>query len=146
MTAPQVLLALDRLVQALNDHDVDAMVACFAEDYVNHTPAHPERGFVGSEQVRRNWARIFAEVPNVRGSVTRTAVHDETVWSEWELAGTRVDTTALLMRGVVIFQVRADAAITAASFYLEPVEHLSGGPDQAVQRVVGDLSRPKESR
>lgn len=143
MTALQVPPALDRLVQALNDHDVDAMVACFAEDYVNRTPAHPARGFVGREQVRRNWAQIFARVPDVRGSLVRVAVDGESAWSEWELTGTRADSTAFLMRGVVIYRIRADT-IAAATFYLEPVEDLRGGPDQAVQDVVGGPSRSKE--
>ena len=143
MTALEVPPALDRLLHALNDHDLDAMVACFAEDYVNHTPAHPARGFVGREQVRSNWSQIFAGVPDVRGSLTRTAVDGQTVWSEWELTGTRADSTAFLMRGVVIFQVPADT-FTAAAFYLEPVEDLSGGPDQAVHDLVGHPSSAKE--
>lgn len=142
MTAPQIPPALDRLVQALNAHDLEAMVACFADDYVNHTPAHPARGFVGREQVRSNWAQIFAGVTDAHASLTRTAVDGETVWSEWQLTGTRADSTEFLMRGVVIFQIPGDA-IAAATFYLEPVEDLSGGPDQAVQRVV-DPSNPKE--
>lgn len=31
---------LARLVAAVNDHDLDGVVACFAGDYVNETPAH----------------------------------------------------------------------------------------------------------
>ena len=143
MTDRQTTSALDRLISALNGHDLEAMVACFADDYVNHTPAHPARGFVGREQVRRNWAQIFAGVPDVRASLTRTAVDGTTVWSEWELAGTRADSTAFLLRGVVIFQI-PDEVITAATFYLEPVEHLSGGPDQTIQRVVTDPSPSRE--
>ena len=38
---------LQRLLVALNAHDLDALVACFADDYVNETPAHPRRGFRG---------------------------------------------------------------------------------------------------
>ena len=38
---------VDRLVQATNDHDLEALVDCFAVDYVNETPAHPARGFRG---------------------------------------------------------------------------------------------------
>ena len=37
----------------------------YADDYVNDTPAHPLRSFDGHEQVRRNWTRIFAEVPDL---------------------------------------------------------------------------------
>jgi hypothetical protein len=143
MTDRQIPSALDRLISALNGHDLAAMVACFADDYVNHTPAHPASGFVGPEQVHRNWAQIFASVPDVHASLTRTAVDGQTVWSEWELAGNRADSTAFLLRGVVIFQIPAEV-IAAATFYLEPVEHLSGGPDQAIQRVVADPSSSQE--
>lgn len=135
---------LDRMVQALNAHDLDAMVACFAHDYVNQTPAHPRRGFVGNEQVRTNWSQIFTAVPDVRASLTRVVVAEQTVWSEWELSGTRTDQTAFLMRGVVIFEIPADI-ITAATFYLEPAEDHSGGPDQAIQRVIGPSSAQEAS-
>jgi hypothetical protein len=135
--------ALDRLVHALNDHDLEAMVACFAEGYVNSTPAHPARGFVGRGQVRRNWEQIFDSVPDVRAGLIRTAVEGEVVWSEWEMTGTQSGSTPFLMRGVVIFQISA-GSIAAATFYLEPVEHHSGGPDQAVHRLVGNPPTPKE--
>jgi hypothetical protein len=135
---------LDRLVQAVNIHDLQALVGCFAEDYVNHTPAHPARGFVGRDQVRSNWARIFAAVPDVRASILRFASDGPSVWSEWELSGTRVDASQFLMRGVLIFEVPARTSITAATFYLEPVEHLSGTADQAVRRVTGAPSHRKE--
>jgi hypothetical protein len=44
----------EELLLAMSADNLDAMVACFAEDYVNEWPAHPQRGFRGSEQVRRN--------------------------------------------------------------------------------------------
>ena len=49
-----------RLIEATNRRDLTSMVACFAPDYRNETPVHPSRGFVGREQVRRNWVQIFA--------------------------------------------------------------------------------------
>jgi hypothetical protein len=48
---------LRRLQRAVNDHDIEALVSCFAEDYVNETPAHPLRGFSGRDQVRKNWTQ-----------------------------------------------------------------------------------------
>ena len=45
MTSPEYLI---RLLQATNDHDVDGIVACFTDDYVNVTPCHPARSFTGS--------------------------------------------------------------------------------------------------
>lgn len=143
MTHPTTPAVLTRLVAAINEHDLEAMGACFTVDYVNHTPAHPARGFVGRDQVARNWAQIFGRVPDVRASLTRTVLDGETVWSEWEISGTRDDSAPFLMRGVVIFGLERHA-IGAATFYLEPVDRLSGGPDHALEGVLGGLSHPKE--
>jgi ketosteroid isomerase-like protein len=128
---------LERLFEAVNGHDLDGMVACFADDYVNETPAHPQRGFRGSEQVRLNWTQIFAGVPDIRAQVARTAVDGDGVWTEWEMSGTRADGATFLMRGVVIFGV-TDDTIASARFYLEPVEETSGDINTTTSRVVGN--------
>jgi hypothetical protein len=128
-------LMIDRLLQATNDHDLEALVGCFAEDYENQTPAHPARGFAGRGQVRRNWEQIFAFVPDLRAKLTRSAVDGDTIWSEWEMTGTRRDKSAHLMRGVVIFGVREGVA-QWARFYLEPVDLSSGTVDDAVREHV----------
>jgi limonene-1,2-epoxide hydrolase len=132
---------LARLARATNDHDLNAVVACFAADYRNETPAHPERGFTGREQVRTNWAQIFAAIPNISANVLRSAAHGDEVWSEWEHRGTRRDGSAHLMRGVIIFGVRNEL-LTWARFYLEPVHEGGGNVDAAVRRQVGAASPP----
>ena len=63
-----------RLEAATNAHDLDALVDCFADDYLNETPTHPARGFRGSDQVRRNWAQLFAGIPDLAVRVVDTAV------------------------------------------------------------------------
>src|SRR3954452_12811744 len=124
-----------RLQGAVNDHDLDALVACLAADYRNETPAHPARGFTGRGQVRRKWGQSLGSVPDLAADV-RTVADGSTAWSEWEMRGTRVDGSPHLMRGVLIFDV-SDGEASAARFYLEPVE--AGGPeiDGAVRRAVG---------
>ena len=124
-----------RLMHAVNDHDLEAVVACFSEDYENETPAHPARGFRGRGQVRRNWAQMFAFVPDVRAEVKRSASEGDIAWSEWEIAGTRRDGTAHHMRGVVIFEVEQGVA-RWARFYLEPVDLAAGTVDDAVREQV----------
>jgi ketosteroid isomerase-like protein len=131
---------VERLSRATNAHDLDAVVACFAPDYHNETPAHPERGFTGREQVRRNWSQIFAAIPDVSTEVLRYSVDGDTVWSEWEHRGTRPDGTAHLMRGVVIFGV-VDGLASWARFYLEPVQEGGGGVDDAVRRQISTGGR-----
>lgn len=128
---------VERLLRGVNEHDLEGMVACFADDYVNETPVHPPRGFVGTEQVRRNWAQIFAGVPDIRAELPRQTVDGDTVWTEWEMSGTRVDGLPFLMRGVVIFGIAGDA-IASARFYLEPVEETSGDVDDHTIRVAGE--------
>jgi len=127
---------VQRLLEAINAHDLEAMVACFADDYVNEWPAHPQRGFRGSQQVRRNWSQLFAGVPDLRARLPRMTVDGDTVWTEWDLAGTRQDGAAFLMRGVSIFGV-ADGRLAWVRFYLEPVEEASGDVDAHTRRVVG---------
>jgi ketosteroid isomerase-like protein len=129
-----------RLCQATNDHDLDTLAGCFAAGYRNETPAHPERAFVGRDQVRKNWAQIFAAVPDVRAEVLRCAEDGDTVWTEWEHSGTRRDGSAHVMRGVVIFGVEGGLA-SWARFYLEPVQDGSGGVDEAARSQVSPGGR-----
>jgi len=126
---------VERLVQATNAHDLDRLVACFAEDYRNETPVHPARSFQGRSQVRRNWEQIFAFVPDIRVEIIRSAVDGDSLWSEWEMRGTRRDGTAHLMRGCIVFGV-GDSAIRWARFYLEPVDDNGATVDQAVREQV----------
>jgi ketosteroid isomerase-like protein len=126
---------VDRLLSATNAHDIDALVACFAEDYENVTPAHPARSFRGREQVRRNWEQIFAFVPDIRAEVLRRAVDGDTTWTEWQMTGTRADGTAHDMRGVIVFGVR-DGVAAWARFYLEPVDEDARTVDDAVRDQV----------
>jgi ketosteroid isomerase-like protein len=128
--------AVERLVERVNAHDLEGMVGCFAEDYVNVTPAHPQRGFGGSQQVRRNWTQLFAGVPDLRAEVLGTAVDGDRVWTEWDISGTRRDGAPFAMRGVVIFGV-SGGVIASARFYLEPVEQDTGDVDAHTARVVG---------
>jgi ketosteroid isomerase-like protein len=133
--------ALARLERATNAHDLNALVACFAPDYRNDTPAHPERSFTGREQVRRNWEQIFAAIPDITAKVLRSAVNGDEAWSEWEHCGTRRDGSAHLMRGVVIFGV-ANGLLTWARFYLEPVQEGGETVDAAVRRQVAVANPP----
>jgi ketosteroid isomerase-like protein len=127
--------SVERLRMAVCDRDLERVVACFAEDYRNETPAHPERDFTGRDQVRRNWTQIFAAVPDISADLLRVAVDGSTAWTEWEHRGTRPDGSPHLMRGVVIFGVE-DGALAWARFYLEPVQEGGGGVDEAVRRQV----------
>src|SRR4029077_5664754 len=114
------LATIDRLVRATNQHDLEALTACFAEDYENETPAHPARGFRGRAQVRRNWEQILGFVPDIHIEIVRTAVDGDAVWTEQETRRTRRDGKPHRTRGVIVFGVN-DGGIGWARFYMEPV-------------------------
>ena len=143
--ASQLPQVLDRLLAAINAHELEAMVSCFAEDYSNETPVHPPRGFRGQEQVRTNWSQIFAAVPNIQARVVRSSVDGDTLWTEWDIDGDRADGARFLIRGVVIFGIAADT-IASARFYLEPVEDTSGDVDTHTRRVTGTTDQGNEGR
>ena len=123
------------LRDATNTRDVERVVACFAADYVNETPAHPARGFTGIDQVRRNWTQIFAAVPDHTAALVASSQHGETVWTEWEMSGKRLDGRRHLLRGVIVFTVREGLA-ASARFYVEPVDDAEVDADSAVGRIV----------
>jgi ketosteroid isomerase-like protein len=126
---------VDRLAAATAAHDLEALVGCFAPDYVNETPVHPSRGFTGREQVRRNWSQFFAAMPDLSSEVLARAVDGDTVWTEWEMRGTRPDGTPHHMRGVMVIRVEG-GLIQAMRFYLEPVDPATSTIDETVAAVV----------
>ncbi len=128
------IAALERLHDALNRHDLAAFVACFAPDYRSEQPAHPDRAFTGSEQVRTNWATFFAAVPDLRAELLRSTEQGEVVWAEWHWRGTRRDGTPLDMRGVTLFGVRDDR-IVWGRLYMEETD-MAGGDIDATMRIL----------
>ena len=124
---------LERLRSAIDSHDLDELVACFADDYRNETPVHPSRSFVGAEQVRANWSMIFGGVPDIGATLVRSAEDGEAIWAEWEMRGTRRDGVPQVLRGVTVLGV-VDGVAHWARFYLEPV-------DEDVTSVAAHIER-----
>ena len=112
---------LRRQEQALNAHDVDALADCFHENLVSENFVHPSHTFTGREQVKRNWAQMIANVPDLRAELVGTAVDGDTVWGEWRIYGTRRDGELLDLRGVVISKVE-DGRVSSSRRYLAPID------------------------
>jgi ketosteroid isomerase-like protein len=134
METTSTLSVMERLRDAINAHDLEAMVACFAPDYDSLFPAHPDRAFRGHQQMRANWTQIFGGVPDLHATLVRAAADGETVWAEWEWHGTHRNGAPFAMRGVTVQGVR-DSRIAWVRLYMEPVE-VGGGNDAAVRRAV----------
>lgn len=126
---------VERLRDAMNEHDLEALVDVFDPDVVSETPAHPQRTFRGADQVRRNWEQILAGVPDLRAELLDVVSHRDTVWAEWDWHGTRRDGSPHRMRGVTILRLNG-TRVDSVHFYMEPVEVDGVGPDAAVRQII----------
>ena len=126
-----------RLQTAMNAHDIEAFVACFAEDYESVQPAHPDRAFHGRDQVRANWSEVFAGVPDFHAEIVGVAAVGDTAWSEWRWQGTQADGGRLDMVGVIVFGLRDDR-LAWARLYVEPVDEQGAGIQAAVRDMTAE--------
>lgn len=136
MSSSTVPPVLERLHQAMNQHDLEAFLACFDPGYRSEQPAHPDRAFGGIEQVRKNWSTVFSGIPDFHADLLRSSTDGEAVWAEWDWRGTKVDGSPVLLRGVTIFGVQNDR-LRWGRLYMEPIEAAGAGIDAAMQRMAG---------
>ena len=114
---------MNRLLSAMNAHDLDAFVACFAADYDSQQPAHPSRAFQGSDQVRKNWEGVFAGVPDFTAELVLAATtHDGIEVGEWRWQGAYRDGSPFGMQGVIVTGVENNQ-IAWGRLYMEPIEY-----------------------
>jgi ketosteroid isomerase-like protein len=123
---------LQRMSDAINAHDVDAITSCFTNDYKGKQPLHPEIAVIlqrrgsanGLAQVRENWTDLFAQVPDLRATLVATTIHDDLAWAEWHWQGTRTSGSALNLRGVSVAGLR-NGIMAWARIYMEPIHDRS---------------------
>jgi ketosteroid isomerase-like protein len=121
---------LERLRDAQNRRDLDAMLECFDPDYRSEQPAHPNRGFGGKEQVRKNWSSMLESFPDFEAELLRHSSDGDVAWGEW-----RWRATGLNMAGVTLLGVR-DGRIVWGRLYMEPVEEGGEDIDESVQSIT----------
>jgi hypothetical protein len=128
---------IERLRDALNSHDPDAMLGCFDPCYQSEQPAHPNRGFGGKDQVRKNWSAMFESFPDFVAELLRHSSDEDVVWSEW-----RWSATGLQMAGVIVMGIEEER-ISWARLYMEPVEEAGQDIDEAM-RTITQRDRPAD--
>ena len=110
-SSPKVVF--ERMIQAANRHDLEAMVACFAPDFRSEQPFYPERNFTGQAGVRKNWSFFFSTMPDFQTEVLSEAVDGDTVWAELHYYGTQVDGKKQATRGVTISGIQGEQIVWA---------------------------------
>jgi len=121
MTTNTVSLeTLQAIVDAFNRHDLDAVMAFFAEDAVLEMPRGPHpwgQRFSGKAAVREGLAARFAGMPDVHYGDDRHWVSGDFGVSEWTLTGTRPGGERVEVRGCDHYTFRAGLIVRKDSFW-----------------------------
>ncbi len=123
MNEPTVEL-LERLLDAFNAHDLDAVMRFFVEDCLLEMPRGPDpwaRRFEGRDQVREALAGRFAGIPDVHYGEDRHWVSGSRGCSEWLLTGTTTGGKRVEVRGCDLFEFR-DGKVARKDSYWKLVE------------------------
>jgi ketosteroid isomerase-like protein len=114
VSADRNLEVLREVLDAFNRHDLDAVMAAFADDCVLEAPRGPEpwgRRFVGKDEVRRGLAQRFEGLPDVHYGDDGHFVSGDRGLSEWTLTGTAADGERVEVRGCDVWTFGPDGAI-----------------------------------
>ena len=111
----------ERMIEAANRHDLEAMVACFAPDFRSEQPFHPERNFVGPAGVRKNWSFFFTTIPDIQIEILGEVEEGDSVWAELYFHGTQTDGKKFNIRGVTLQGIQADQIIWTR-LYINPMQ------------------------
>ena len=111
---------LERLLDAFNAHDLDAVMSFFADDCVLEMPRGPDpwgRRLEGREQVREGLASRFAGIPDVHYGEERHWFAGDRACSEWLLTGTSVEGEEIAVRGCDLFELRDGKVVRKDSYW-----------------------------
>ena len=115
---------LEEIAAGFDAHDLDGIMARFADDAVFDAPRGTETWgtrFVGREAIRQAFAARFAGIPDVRYQDDSHFVDGDRGASEWTLSGTTIDGERLEVRGCDLWTFR-DGLVSRKDSYWKIVE------------------------
>jgi ketosteroid isomerase-like protein len=119
MSEATKLDVLERILDGFNRHDLDAIMAFFADDAVLEMPRGPDpwgTRLVGKAAVREELASRFAGIPDVHYAEDRHFVCGDRGVSEWLLTGNTTAGERIAVRGCDLWEFR-DGQITRKDSY-----------------------------
>jgi ketosteroid isomerase-like protein len=111
---------LKAILDAFNEHDLDAIMHFFAEDCSLDMPRGPEAWgarYTGKAQVREALETRFRGLPDVRYSDDRHWVNANLGVSEWLLTGTTVQGQPVRVRGCDHWEFRNGKIVRKDSYW-----------------------------
>jgi ketosteroid isomerase-like protein len=133
---------VERLRDAINRHDLDALVDCFHLDVRSEQPTRPDRGYRGREELRGYWEQVLAGDVDFHAKLLRCMGDGHTAWAEWCWHGTRADGTPFARAGVTIYGLR-DGRIAWIRLYMEPIQ---ADQDTVAEWIVHELTSAARDR
>jgi ketosteroid isomerase-like protein len=119
-TGKVTIETLQRLVDAFNAHDLDAVMSFFVDDPVLELPRGPHpwgQRFKGREAVRAGLAGRFAGLPDVHYGEDRHWVAGDRGCSEWLVTGTTPQGERVEARGCDLFEFEGDKIARKDSYW-----------------------------
>lgn len=111
---------LQSIATAFDEHDLDRIMAYFADDAVFEAPRGTEpwgTRFVGREAVREAFAGRFAGIPDIRYQGDSHIVDGDRGASEWTLSGTTTDGQRIEVRGCDLWTLRGGEVVRKDSYW-----------------------------
>jgi len=133
-------MVVENLREAINNHDLDAFVACFDVAYRRPTAVNSRlirlANSAAATKSERTGRRSFRRSLIFRLPASRVDPLELTEWGEWRRHGTRANGDHFEMRGVTLMGTRNNH-IVWGRLYMEEVEEAGEEIDHAVQRLAG---------
>ena len=120
MDHDEAMQMLRSIAAEFDGHDLDGIMAHFADDAVFESPRGPEpwgRRFVGQEEIRTAFAGRFSGIPDVRYQEDDHFVDGDRGASEWTLSGTSTDGERLEIRGCDLWTIRDGKIVKKDSYW-----------------------------
>jgi len=111
---------LEQIAAGFDSHDLDGIMAHFADDAVFDGPHGSEKWgtrFTGREAIREAFAARFAGIPDVRYREDSHFVDGDRGASEWTLSGTTTDGGRIEVRGCDLWTFRDGTVVKKDSFW-----------------------------
>ena len=111
---------LKAIATAFDQHDLEKIMANFAEDAVFEGPRGTEpwgTRFVGRAKVREAFASRFSGIPDVRYQRDEHFVDGDRGASEWTLSGTTTDGQRIEVRGCDLWTFRDGKIVKKDSYW-----------------------------
>src|SRR5829696_891071 len=120
MNHDEAVRMLEAIATAFDEHDLDVIMAYFADDAVFEGPRGTEpwgTRFEGRDAVREAFAAPFAGIPDIRYRDDDHFVDGDRGASEWTLSGTTTSGESIEVRGCDLWTLHDGQVVKKDSFW-----------------------------